>query len=108
MTEHATSFERQLSLTEATELRAFAELIKEFDNQNDEQFRKLIDAAVNRHRITPSELSTEFAVSRASISRWIAGRSVPHPIARRAVADWLRERALRTADAIEAGLDDAA
>jgi DNA-binding transcriptional regulator YiaG len=57
--------------------------------EDDELFRQLFNDAQAVLEMEDSELALKFQVSRPTINRWAAGRTVPHPIARKAVIEQL-------------------
>ncbi len=53
---------------------------------NDVDFTKLI----NESKLTVEEMANAFMVSKPTIERWAKGTNLPHPIVRKAIADYLK------------------
>lgn len=79
-------------------LRKFAALVAEVDTDNDDHFRFVISTAIQNFQITPGELADTFGVNRATVSRWKAGKNLPHRMARPTVINWIQTRVSQIAD----------
>lgn len=58
-------------------------------SEDDALFQSLFTNAQNLLELDDAELGKMFQVSRPTINRWVAGRTAPHPLARRAVMNAL-------------------
>ncbi len=58
-------------------------------SEDDTLFQSLFTDAQNLLELDDTGLAKMFQVSRPTINRWVAGRTAPHPLARRAVMDAL-------------------
>ena len=75
-------------------LTKFAAVIKETAIDSTGAFQKVMFHAVTNFEITQGEISTRFGLSRGTISKWMNGKAVPHPMVRRLVVDWIAEQAV--------------
>jgi hypothetical protein len=79
---------------EDSRLELFEELQQELSafppgSEDDALFQRLFNDAQALLEFEDGELAVRFQVSRPTINRWGAGRTAPHPLARKAVIEQL-------------------
>ena len=77
------------------------QLIKQastFEAGNRDQFRALINLAIDAFERLQLELADEFGVNPSSLSRWKTGKVAPHPLSQQMLASWLVEKAQAQCD----------
>jgi len=82
--------EKTLKLEQKTQSEFFALLEKEDPTQN-ETFQRAIEFAVKRLDLPPTAIMDEFTVTRGTVSRWINGKSLPHPMMRPVIISWVKD-----------------
>jgi len=91
---------RQLRIAK---LREFAGALEAcFEKTNDAMFRNVLQFCEETGAATPAELADLIGVSRGTVSRWINGKTIPHPVVRPTVIERIREQALARARDLEA------
>ena len=65
------------------------------DITNDDKFRTIIGACRYTLEMSDQEIGDALHVSRPTVSRWINGKSVPHPVMRKPIFDWISAQAAR-------------
>ena len=63
--------------------------LKNADSLKIEQFGVLIEDTLNVLNLDNKTMSEEFGISVLTVQRWRTGRSLPNPINRRMVYEWL-------------------
>jgi len=91
MTSACPNFTHGANVTHAHALLGFLALMDDesFDPTNPENFQTVVDQAVNRYDIAPGEIATHFEFHASTPSRWLNNKSLPQPVVRRLVVDFL-------------------
>lgn len=101
-------FNREAAALMARTLKEYASLIESADPKNDEDFTTVIHHSVEICGIGVLRFVEEFGVSTGTISRWVRGKSIPHPMARPRILEWVKERVLERSEEFERGAEDCA
>ena len=75
------------------------------DLRNDEKFRAIICACRYVLEMSDAEIGDALHVSRPTVSRWINGKSIPHPMMRKPIFDWIGAQAAKKLRILEADKD---
>lgn len=87
MTNHSP---RTSGMIRAAMFMAFAQELREAGPEvSAEQFSEAVSDAIDNFGIEPAAISSEFGVTRATISRWKSGEAVPIAYVRRQLFSWL-------------------
>jgi len=79
----------KLEQRQAEHLRELIQQLKRASTDDDQEFARVFDCAVNLLNRTDVELAKTFGVSHPTIGRWARGEYAPYSLARRAVFDSL-------------------
>jgi len=74
-------------------LTKFIADVKSADLRDDQRFYSLFGQAVDVLQLLDKDVAREFGASRPTVTRWRNGINAPHPAVRKAVYDWLEQRA---------------
>lgn len=88
----------------AVAMEGFANYLQEnpINSAIDKEFQEIISATVRDWSLHIDEFCDEFGVSRGTVSRWINGKSAPHPMARERVITWVIQYLKSEADDLRA------
>jgi len=79
-------------MTRTEELKEFLARARKLDMDNDEAFRALIKDSRLALEKGDGDIADMLMVSRTTFNRWINGRTLPHPLARRSVMEKIAEQ----------------
>jgi len=88
-------------------LEDYVQSLSSADPQDDAAFLVLLRRAFETLRLTDTDLSREFGMSRPTVTRWRNGVTTPHPALRKPLYAWLLRRA-RSRVRVESGGSSAA
>lgn len=79
----------EATVLEARTMNDFAHLLERVNIQHKEDFSMAVRYAIEYHGIPVSKFVDEFGVSPPTVSRWARGTSIPHPMARPRIINWI-------------------
>jgi len=82
-------FQKTMELKEQNKTE-FCALLNEVDSANDNNFQVAVQYAVKHCDLTPEAFMDQFGISRGTVSRWINGKSLPHPMMRPVIISWIQ------------------
>lgn len=88
----ASDFIAASSALQVQMVQKFIALLKQGDYENSENFSVAVRHTIKYCGIPVSEFIDEFGVSSGTVSRWARGKSVPYPMARPLIIDWIISR----------------
>jgi transcriptional regulator with XRE-family HTH domain len=74
-------------------LNQLRERIHSTDINDDKQFQAVLIDAQTLLEMTDRDIATALSVSRPTVSRWMRGTNLLHPMGRQPVLDWLMAQA---------------
>lgn len=77
------------------DLDKFINLLEIGDPADDEVFCKILATSEKALNMSDQDLGRAIRVSRPTVTRWRNGKSVPHPLVRKGVIDFLKERSIQ-------------
>ena len=82
--------EKTLILEKKTQ-SGYLALLEKADTALAENFQRAVEFAVKRLDLPPIAIMDEFTVTRGTVSRWINGKSLPHPMMRPVITSWIKD-----------------
>ena len=86
------------------ELKAYIEALQKTASDDDAAFKAVVARGMDLLQLLDSDLAHHLGVSRPTVNRWRSGANAPHPVMRKHVFDWLKNRALQLSRAKQAVL----
>ena len=95
-----------IAMTTPSELETYIDLVKKASQTDDAASSSVVARGMAVLSLLDSDLATNLSVSRPTVNRWKNGANAPHPVMRKHVFDWLKNRAVqvrRTRKEVTAG-----
>jgi hypothetical protein len=71
------------------EIDLFLKKIKTLETTDDVAFTSILNEAYTGFNLEVLDVAHAFGISFPTVERWLAGKTMPHPMMRSAVFDWL-------------------